>query len=73
MHIPHRQKKDAELNASNLSEDQKFLVAHATRSYFGSLNGFLKKGKALWLVNEGEYLMINTLDLTVNGFFRAKV
>ncbi len=65
--------KDAELNASNLSEDQKFLVAHATRSYYGSTQWLSEAGKALWLVNEGEYLMINTLDLTVDmAFFELK-
>lgn len=66
-------RKDSELEASNLSEDQKFLIAHATRSYFGSTQWLSEAGQALWLVNEGEYLMINTLDLTVDmAFFELK-
>ena len=60
--------RDSELSASKLSEAQKFILAHATRSYFGSTE-WLDDGKPLWIVNEGEYLMINTLDLTVDMLF----
>ncbi len=63
-------KRDVELANSGLSEDQQFLIAHATRSYYGSTEWLVdQKGKPLWLVNEGEYLMINTLDLTVDMIF----
>ena len=60
---------DKELMAYNLSDDQKFLIAHATRSYYGSTEWLVENGKPLWLVNEGEYLMINTLDLTIDMAF----
>ena len=30
---------------------------------------WLDNGQPLWVVNEGEYLMINTLDLTVDMLF----
>jgi hypothetical protein len=60
--------RDAELAASGLSAEQQFLIAHATRSYYGSTM-WLTDGQPLWAVNEGEYLMINTLDLTVDMLF----
>ena len=62
-------KSDNELSAYNLSDDQKFLIAHATRSYYGSTEWLVENEKPLWLVNEGEYLMINTLDLTIDMAF----
>jgi hypothetical protein len=60
--------RDAELASSGLSEAQRFLIAHATRSYYGSTE-WLTDGQPLWIVNEGEYLMMNTLDLTVDMLF----
>ena len=60
---------DKELGTYNLSEDQQFLIAHATRSYYGSTEWLVENDKPLWLVNEGEYLMINTLDLTIDMAF----
>jgi hypothetical protein len=64
------EKRDAELCASGLSDAQQFLVAHSTRSYYGSSEWLVDANdKPLWLVNEGEYLMINTLDLTVDMIF----
>ncbi|MDF7799741.1 glycoside hydrolase family 52 protein [Pontiellaceae bacterium B1224] len=61
--------RDAELAASPLSEDQKFLIAHATRSYYGSTEWLTDGDRPIWVVNEGEYLMMNTLDLTVDMLF----
>ncbi len=60
--------RDRELADSGLSRDQQFILAHATRSYYGS-TAWLTDGRPLWVVNEGEYLMINTLDLTVDMLF----
>ncbi len=60
--------RDAELASSGLNADQQFLLAHATRSYYGSTQ-WLDNGDPVWVVNEGEYLMINTLDLTVDMLF----
>ena len=61
--------RDRELRALPLSEAQKFILCHATRSYYGSTEWLTCDGKPLWVVNEGEYLMINTLDLTVDMMF----
>lgn len=62
--------RDAELRNSGLSEAQQFLIAHATRSYYGSSEWLVDtSGKPLWVINEGEYLMMNTLDLTVDMIF----
>ena len=54
---------DARLNAANLSDEQKFIIASATRSYLFSTQLLEREGQPLWVVNEGEYNMINTLDL----------
>jgi len=62
-------KRDAELRASGLSEDRQFLIAQACHSYHGSSQLLEKDGKPLWVVNEGEYRMINTFDLTVDHLF----
>ncbi len=61
--------RDRELAKSQLDADQKFLLAQATHSYLGSTQLLLHKGQPLWSVNEGEYRMINTFDLTVDHLF----
>ncbi|MBC8102446.1 MAG: hypothetical protein H7Z41_07640 [Cytophagales bacterium] len=76
--------RDAELDTASLNEDRKFLLAHATRSYLGSTmllhdeRGALPRApfsptaplhRPLWVVNEGEYRMLNTFDLTVDHAF----
>jgi hypothetical protein len=60
---------DHELESSALSADQRFVVAHATRSYYGSTQLLEIDGQPLWVVNEGEYCMMNTLDLSVDQAF----
>jgi hypothetical protein len=64
--------RDQEL--SNLSPARKFLLAHATRGYFGNSQLLADcAGDPVYVVNEGEYCMINTLDLSVDqGFFEAR-
>jgi len=54
---------------TELSSDQKFMLAHAIRSYYGSTQLLQHAGEALWVVNEGEYRMMNTFDLTVDQLF----
>lgn len=54
---------------TTLSEDQRFMMAHAIRSYYGCTEMLEKDGKPLWIINEGEYRMLNTLDLTVDQLF----
>jgi hypothetical protein len=60
---------DRALNRSGLSEDRRFMLAHAVRSYFGSTEFLEHKGQPFWVVNEGEYRMMNTFDLTVDHLF----
>ncbi len=62
--------RDNELqSASGLNDEQKFMIAHATRSYYGSTQWLDDGGEPLWVVNEGEYLMMNTFDLAVDMLF----
>ncbi|VGO18647.1 glycoside hydrolase family 52 protein [Pontiella sulfatireligans] len=61
--------RDRELHVAELSDAQKFLIAHATHSYYGSTQWFDDGGKPRWVVNEGEFRMMNTFDLTVDMLF----
>jgi xylan 1,4-beta-xylosidase len=60
--------RDAELLASGLDANQQFLIAHATHGYLANteLLRLNDSRKLLWVVNEGEYRMMNTLDLSVD-------
>ncbi len=60
---------DQQLLASKLSADQQWLIAHSTRSYHGSTQLLDIGGEPFWVVNEGEYCMMNTLDLSVDHVF----
>ncbi|GAA0574406.1 glycoside hydrolase family 52 protein [Rhizomicrobium electricum] len=59
----------AKLEATALSADQKFLISHATHSYYGSTQLLDVDKQPFWVVNEGEYCMMNTLDLSVDHVF----
>lgn len=76
--------RDAELDAAPLMEERKFLLAHATHSYHASTmllhdeRGILPRApfsptaplhRPLWVVNEGEYRMLNSFDLTADHAF----
>lgn len=61
--------RDRELARSRLDADQRFLLAQATHSYLGNTQLLWHDDRPLWLVNEGEYRMINTFDLTVDHLF----
>ncbi|MGY5451653.1 glycoside hydrolase family 52 protein [Agarivorans sp. MS3-6] len=63
------ERADKELLASSLNAHQQYLIAHATRSYYGSTQWLFDGTQSVWVVNEGEYLMMNTLDLTVDMLF----
>ncbi len=69
--IAERSKKVNELvnEASHLSDDQKFMLIHSIRSYYGSTQMLDHEGEPFWVVNEGEYRMMNTFDLTVDQLF----
>lgn len=56
-------------DAPHLNDDQRFMLRHSIRSYYGSTQLLDHKGEALWVVNEGEYRMMNTFDLTVDQLF----
>ncbi len=61
---------DARVDGADLSADQRFMLAHAIRSYYGSTQLLeTEDGRPYWVVNEGEYRMMNTFDLTVDQLF----
>jgi hypothetical protein len=60
---------DAALVSPSLSADQRFHLAQSVRAYAGSTQLLQEGERALWVVNEGEYRMINTLDLLVDHAF----
>ncbi|OMF21157.1 beta-xylosidase [Paenibacillus sp. FSL H8-0548] len=53
----------------SLSDDQKFMLNHSIRSYYGSTQLLDFENQPFWIVNEGEYRMMNTFDLTVDQLF----
>ncbi|WP_026883298.1 glycoside hydrolase family 52 protein [Clostridium akagii] len=64
------EQRDKELKESKLNKYRQFLLAHATHSYHASSQLMKKEdGSPLWVVNEGEYIMMNTFDLTVDHIF----
>lgn len=60
---------DRRFPVESLNPAQKFQFAHAFNSYYGSTQLLDRDGTPLWLVNEGEYRMMNTLDLVVDQVF----
>lgn len=65
---------DGELEESGLPQERKFMLGHAVHSYYGSTELLEADGEPVWIVNEGEYRMINTLDLTADQvFFEMKM
>ena len=57
-------------NRSDFTEEQRFMLWHAIKSYYNSsqflING---DGEPVWVINEGEFRMMNTMDLTVDQLF----
>lgn len=69
-YIELARKRDRELKESGLNEYKQFIIAHAAHSYHASSQLMKKEdGSPLWIVNEGQYVMINTFDLTVDHVF----
>lgn len=57
---------------SGLSRERRWMLAQALHSYYGStqlLEQLASPGIPLWVVNEGEYRMMNTMDLQVDHLF----
>lgn len=78
-YLEHADAADAVLaEATHLNAAQRWQLAHAVHSYYGSTQ-LLDLGHAAplthdgrepcWVVNEGEYRMMNTFDLTVDMLF----
>jgi xylan 1,4-beta-xylosidase len=63
------QEADRRLERPHLSAEQRRMMALAMRSYYGSTELLEEGGRPFWIVNEGEYRMLNTLDLTVDHLF----
>lgn len=60
--------------ADHLSDDQKFMLVHSIRSYYGATQLLDAEGEPFWVINEGEYRMMNTLDLTIDqAFFELRM
>jgi len=60
---------EARFQRSRLNAARKFMLAQAIHSYYGSTEFLEVEGEPMWIVNEGEYRMINTFDLTVDQLF----
>lgn len=60
---------DRTLSRSKLNPSRKFMLAQAIHSYYASTELLDVRGRILWAVNEGEYRMLNTFDLTVDQLF----
>ncbi|MFD0693417.1 glycoside hydrolase family 52 protein [Paenibacillus sp. GCM10027628] len=60
---------DRWMDAQRLTDDQRFMLNHSIHSYYGSTQLLDASGEPIWIVNEGEYRMMNTLDLTADQLF----
>jgi len=54
---------------ARMDANQSFMFAQAVHSYYGSTEFLDAGGKPFWIVNEGEYRMMNTFDLTADHMF----
>ena len=55
---------------ARLDPTRAWMVGQSIRSYLGSTQALeLPGGKPFWVVNEGEYRMMNTFDLTVDQLY----
>jgi hypothetical protein len=57
------------LPIDHLNDAQRYHLAQAVHSYYASTEFLDVDGKPFWVVNEGEYRMMNTFDLTVDQVF----
>jgi hypothetical protein len=60
---------DKQVQRAKLSPARRFMLAQSIHSYYGSTQFLNVEGRPMWIVNEGEYRMINTFDLTVDQLF----
>jgi len=54
---------------AKLNPARQFMLAQAIHSYYASTELLEIDGEPMWAVNEGEYRMLNTFDLTVDQLF----
>ncbi len=54
---------------SSLTPSRRFMLSQAIHSYYGSTELLLCGNRPMWIVNEGEYRMMNTFDLTADQVF----
>lgn len=62
-------KADKTFDRADFTPEQKFMLWHAIRSYYNSSQLLVKEDKPIWIINEGEFRMMNTMDLTVDQLF----
>jgi len=56
--------------APGLSDERRFLLSQSIKSYYGATELLVDaNGAPLWIVVEGAYRMINTLDLAIDHLF----
>ncbi|UOQ44033.1 glycoside hydrolase family 52 protein [Halobacillus salinarum] len=67
--IDHCRSGNQLVDGQKLTDEQRFMMAHSIKSYYGNTQFLENNGKPLWVVNEGEYRMMNTFDLTVDQLF----
>jgi xylan 1,4-beta-xylosidase len=67
--IENAKEADESFAKPELNESQRFMLAHSLRSYYGSTQLLKQLGGFIWNVNEGEYRMMNTFDLTADHLF----
>jgi xylan 1,4-beta-xylosidase len=62
------------ITQAGLNPAQEFQMIHAVQTYYASTQLLDCHGQPLWVVNEGEYRMMNTLDLTIDqAFYELKL
>lgn len=62
-------KANQRFDKESLTPEQRFMMWHSIKSYYNSSELLIKDGKPIWVINEGEFRMMNTLDLTVDQLF----
>jgi len=60
---------DDRVARSGLNAARQFMLAQAIHSYYGSTELLAVGDEPMWVVNEGEYRMMNTFDLTADQVF----
>lgn len=63
-------KNNEKLDSSNLNNYKKFMISHSTRSYMANTEFLIDESNTpRFIVYEGEYKLINTLDLIIDQVF----